>query len=105
MNPLPRSRPSRGRWVPLALTVAVVSGCGLAGEPADSPTPSPPPSITPPPLPPPGDRVPEGPPPEGNRLPHTVEVAWPAAAPGHRAAGPDGPSVLGTRCGPLTLRG
>ncbi|ANZ20745.1 hypothetical protein SNOUR_37585 [Streptomyces noursei ATCC 11455] len=104
MNPTFHSRPSRGRWIPLALTVALVSGCGPTGGPADSPTPSPPPSTAPPPLLPPPERVPGWHCTERPRLPDTVEVGWPVEAPGHRAAGPDGTSVLATDCGVLLLR-
>lgn len=104
MNPTPHSRLPHSRWIPLALTVVVVSGCGLpGGVPADLPTPSPPPSTTLPPLPPPDENVPDESAPEwhcpaGDRLPDTVEVNWSVAAPVHQAAGPDGTSVLATGC-------
>ncbi|MFG3113675.1 hypothetical protein ACGF4C_04715 [Streptomyces sp. NPDC048197] len=106
MNALPRPLPPGSRWIPLALTVAVVSGCGLTGSPADFPTPSPPPSTTPapPPRPLPDDSVPDLPCPAGTRLPDTVEVTWSVAAPVHRAAGPDGTSLLALRCRPLLLQ-
>ncbi|WP_158744860.1 hypothetical protein [Streptomyces sp. NRRL S-1448] len=104
MNALPRPLPPGSRWIPLALTVAVVSGCGLTGSPADFPTPSPPPSTTPPPLPPPVESVPELHCPARTRLPDTVEVNWSGAAPVHRAAGPDGTSLLAAGCRPLPLR-
>ncbi|MFI2188168.1 hypothetical protein [Streptomyces sioyaensis] len=112
MNSLPHSRLPHGRWIPLALTVAVVSGCGLTGSPADAPTPSPPPSTTPPPLPPPDVSVPKWHCPARTRLPDTVEVNWSGPAPvhpapvhqaaGHQAAGPDGTSVLAGDCGLVT---
>lgn len=98
MNSLPHSRLPHSRWIPLALTVAVVSGCGLTSGPAEAPTPSPPPSTTPPPLPLPDDNEPEQPCPGGARLPDTVAVSWPVATPGHRAAGPDGTSALASGC-------
>lgn len=112
MTALPPSWFPRGRGMALAVTVAVavVSGCGPTGDPADAPTPSPPPGTTPPPLPPPvetvpGQDVPGWPCPARTRLPDTVEVSWPVAAPAHRAAGPDGPSALGSACPPRPLRG
>ncbi len=98
MNSLPHSRLLPRRWIPLALTVAVVSSCGLTGSPADSPTPSPPPSSAPPPLPPPDESGPEWHCPERTRLPDTVEVSWPGAASLQRATRPDGTSVLPTGC-------
>ncbi|MER7150204.1 hypothetical protein [Streptomyces lydicus] len=111
MNSLPPSRLLRGgrRWIPLALTVAVVSGCGLTGSPADFPTPSPPPSSAPPPLPPPDESVPDESVPERHcrertRLPETVEVSWPGAAAVHRATGPDGTSVFPAGCRPVPWR-
>ncbi|MFD8543788.1 hypothetical protein [Streptomyces sp. NPDC059649] len=105
MTSLTPSRQPFGRWIPptLALTVAVVSGCGLVGDPADPATPSPLPVRTPPPAPLPDEIVPELPCPAETRRPETVEVDWPAAAAAHRAAGPHGTSVLATGCPPVQL--
>ncbi|MFH8680809.1 hypothetical protein [Streptomyces lydicus] len=98
MNSLAHSRLPLSRWIPLALALAVVNGCGPTGGPGDTPTPSPPPSTAPPPLPPPDEAV------QGwhcrarTRLPETVEVNWSVAAPVHRAAAPDGTSVVAPGC-------